>query len=291
MEFLTRLRNIDRRVISTLVILVLVLPMVLPVHLPTVAFPATRELRAFIDTLPPGKLVIVACDWDASTKGECQPLTACVMDYLFRRHQPFAIFGLAPQGPELAQKSAEALALKLKCTYGTDWVNFGFRPNGAQTLIAMMNDLPGVVKKDIKDQPITTYAMMKGVKKLPDVGLIYEVTGTGILDAYLQFCGGVSLAQGCTAVIGPEQYTYLQSGQLKGLLVGLGGAAQFETFTDFTEPDGYKGGQGMRGMGSQSLGHLLVMALIVMGNLGVWAAKRRPPAEPPAPETPVGDAA
>jgi hypothetical protein len=56
-------------------------------------------------------------------------------------------------------------------------------------------------------------------------------------------------------------------------------------------------------MGSQSLGHLLVMVLIVLGNVGVWANRRlglqptpQPPAErpvdegtPPPPETPMPD--
>jgi hypothetical protein len=197
-----------------------------------------------------------------------------MMDYLFRTKRKFAIFGFLPQGPTLAQGLAEDLARKHGAKYGVDWVNWGFRPNAMTTLIALMNDIPSTLKTDIKKNPLESDPITSLAKSLKDVGLLFEVTGTGIMGTYLQFCAGVPLANGCTAVIGPEQYPYLQSGQLKGLLVGLGGAAQWETVTDFRDEQGRLGGEGLRGMGSQSLGHLLVMVLIVLGNVGVWAANR-----------------
>ncbi len=283
LPLLVRLRDIDRRIVSLLTLLVLAVPLLVRVPLPIEAFPATKDLKAFIDQMPRDKLVLIACDWDASVKGECDPLTTAMMDYLMRENRPFAIFGLIPQGPELAEVIARDLAKKHGKQYGADYLNWGYRPNFTTTLIAMMSDLPATLKTDVRDVDVTSYPMMKGIRSLKDVGLIYNVTGTGILSIYIQFCGGVPLAEGGTAVIGPELYPYLQSGQLVGLLVGLGGAAQFETITDFKDERGEPGGEGLRRMGSQSLGHLLVMVLIVLGNLGVWAERRlgRPRHEQP----------
>lgn len=275
LRWLGRFREIDRRVISLLTLLMLALPLIVRVNLPIVAFPATAQLKNYIDQLPPDKLVVLACDWDASVKGECDPLTTTVMDYLMRENRPFAIFSLIPQGTELAEVIAQDLSIKHGKEYGKDWINWGYRPNFTTTLIAMMNDLPATLKTDTRNVALTEYPMMAGVRSLKDVGLIYNITGTGILALYIQFCGGVPLAQGCTAVVGPELYPYLQSGQIVGLLVGLGGAAQFETITEFRGPNGEVGGQGLQRMGSQSLGHLLIMILIVMGNLGLWAARKQ----------------
>ncbi len=255
--------------------------------LPIIPLPPTKQLKTFIDALPPDKLIVIACDWEAGTKGECDPLTTAMMDYLMREGRPFAIFSLIAQGPELAQSIAEDLARQHGVKYGEAWINWGYRPNFATTLIAMMSDLPGTIKTDIRGVDVTTYPMMRGLKSLKDAGLLYNVTGTGILQLYIQFCSGTALAQGCTAVVGPELYPYLQSGQIKGLLVGLGGAAQFETLTGFTDVNGTPGGQGSRRMGSQSLGHLLVMLLIVLGNLGAWASEResrKPVAQPKSEE-------
>ncbi|NUQ00165.1 MAG: hypothetical protein HUU35_09960 [Armatimonadetes bacterium] len=281
LDFLARLRQIDRRIVSTLTILVLAIPLVVRIPLKMIALPSVVQLKETIDQLPPEKVVVLAMDWDAATKGECQPLTTAVMDYLMRRNLRFAIFSFIPQGAELAQGIAEELALKHGKQYGVDWLNWGYRPNYVTTLIAMVNDIPGTMKTDIRKVPLPQYPLTRDIRRLKDAGLLYEVTGTGLLDIYLQFAAGVPLASGCTAVSGPEKYPYLQSGQIKGLLVGLGGAAQFETISDFRGPEGERGGDGLRGMGAQSMGHFLVMALIILGNLGAWAQTRR---ERPQPE-------
>lgn len=274
MGFLSRLQQVDRRWVSLVVLVILALPLVIKIDLPIIPLPPTKQLKAYIDGLPKDKLIVIACDWEAGTKGECDPLTTAMMDYLMREGRPFAIFSLIPQGPELAGVIAERLARKHQVRYGEAWINWGYRPNFTTTLIAMMSDLPGTIKTDTRGVDVSTYPMMQGLKSLKDVGLLYNVTGTGILELYIQFCSGTALAQGCTAVVGPELYPYLQSGQIKGLLVGLGGAAQFETLTGFKDEHGAPGGQGSQRMGSQSLGHLLVMLLIIFGNLGAWASER-----------------
>lgn len=271
---LARFRNIDRRIIATLVLVLLSAPILWRVPLKIYPYKSTYTFKDYIDQLPRDKMVVIVADWDSGTKGECEPLTVAVMDYLMRENRKFAIFGFIMQGTDLAELEAEELARKHGKKYGVDWVNWGYKPLQVATLIGMMGDLPGTIKTDTKGTPLASVPVMQGFTKLTDAGLLYEVTGTGLLDLYLQFCAGMPLASGCTAVVGPENYPYLQSGQIQGLLVGLGGAAQFETATDFRDQEGNLGGKGLRGMGSQSLGHLLVMVLIVLGNLGAVAAQR-----------------
>jgi hypothetical protein len=281
LELLANFRNIDRRIVSLLTIVVLAVPLVVRIPLPIHAFPATTKLKDYIDRLPKDKIVLLAVDWDSGTRGECRPQTEAMINYLMRQDRKFAIFSFVPQGPELTEDLAEADAAQFHKTYGKDWVNWGYRPNPLVTLIGMMNDVAGAMKTDIRHNDLTKDPITQQVKSLKDCGLLMEITGTGLLNTYLQFCAGVPMANGCTAVIGPETYPYLQSGQLQGLLVGLGGAAQFESITDYRNAKGRPGGEGGVGMGSQSMGHLLVMILIVLGNLGVWAAKKLPPSDAP----------
>ncbi|MBI5831414.1 MAG: hypothetical protein HZB16_03780 [Armatimonadetes bacterium] len=294
LRLLARSRSIDRRWIALATVLMLAAPLIWRIPLTMVPFPATVKLKTTIDAVPENKLIIVAVDWDSATKGECQPLTAAVIDYLLKNNKKFALFGFIPQGPELAQRLTEELARKYPGkTYGKDWVNWGYRPNVMNTLIAMMNDVPGTLKTDIRKNDLSKDPLTQMVPNLKEAGLLYHVSGTALFKSYLQFCAGVPLANAVTAVMGPEQYPYLQSGQTKGLLVGLGGAAQFEAVGDFKDETGAKGGEGYKGMGSQSLGHLLVMALIVLGNLGVWAQRRldetTPPPDDEPSETPIDD--
>jgi hypothetical protein len=101
--------------------------------------------------------------------------------------------------------------------------------------------------------------------------MICEFTGSGMLPYYVQFIQGVygtPLGQGCTGIIGPEQFPYLDSGQLKGSLIGMKGAAEYETLV------GYRG-KGFKAMIPQSIAHILLMVLIVLGNIGLYVAQRR----------------
>jgi len=271
-DLLIRLQHIDRRIIYSLVILSIGIPILIPIDLPVFVSPEAKGLFEAVKTVPESKLVIIAADWQAGTQGECGPQTRAVIRHLFQTGKRFAIFSIIPIGPELAQKIAEEESKGLGKKYGKDWVNWGFKAGSPlTTLTSLAKNIPGVVKTDINGTPIEKLPAMKNVNDISDVGLIAEFTGSGVFEYYLQRLQGVygtPLVQGCTAVIAPEQYTYLQSGQLKGLLVGLRGAAEYETLSHVM-------GEGRRAMTSQSLAHLLVMALIGLGNIGLYASRRR----------------
>ena len=78
-----------------------------------------------------------------------------------------------------------------------------------------------------------------------------------------------------TAVSAPGRYAYVQSGQLSGMLGGMKGAAEYE---NLIEEKYHVGGRqrAMEGMGSQSIGHLLIMALVIVGNIGYFVTRRKP---------------
>jgi hypothetical protein len=64
-----------------------------------------------------------------------------------------------------------------------------------------------------------------------------------------------------TAVMASDYYTYVQSGQLVGLIGGLKGAAEYETLMH--EKDGYA----TRVMNIQSVVHCIVVGFILVGNI------------------------
>jgi hypothetical protein len=80
----------------------------------------------------------------------------------------------------------------------------------------------------------------------------------------------IPMISGCTAVSAPEYYPYLQSGQLKGLLGGMAGAAEYE------KARGEKG-SATKGMDAQSLAHFFVALCILLGNLVQWSKRRAAP--------------
>jgi hypothetical protein len=80
----------------------------------------------------------------------------------------------------------------------------------------------------------------------------------------------VPIGAGVTAVSAPEFYPYVQANQLIGLLGGLAGAAEYEALIEFT-------GKATKGMDAQSLGHVVIVVFIVLGNLVHLARRREEP--------------
>ena len=71
-----------------------------------------------------------------------------------------------------------------------------------------------------------------------------------------------------TLISAPEYFPYVQSGQLSGLLGGLAGAAEYEEMID-------RPGWGVTGMAAQSLAHVTIVLLIVLGNFVYFWNRRQ----------------
>ncbi|MCS7254016.1 MAG: hypothetical protein RMK18_08525 [Armatimonadota bacterium] len=271
-----RFQQVDRRIIYMLVWLLIGFPIIAPyigINLPILPMYPTRAARSFFETVesvPNDKVVLVACDFDPGTLGENGPQCRAVIEHLMRCRKKFIIMGLDQVGPTIAQAYAEELGKKYGYRYGIDFCNFGWITGGQMFLERMCRDIHAAVRQDKMGTPINEIPMMRNVRSAKDIGLVAEFTGAGLLPLYIatfhaQF--GVKLAQGCTGIIGPEQFPYLDTGQLSGLLVGLKGAAEYEEMLKIASG-------GKRAMLPQSAGHLLIIILVALGNLGMWAAKR-----------------
>ncbi|MDW8122544.1 MAG: hypothetical protein RMK62_09565 [Armatimonadota bacterium] len=257
--------------IYLLVALAITLPMVVPVKLRMIPTPPVKRFYEMVETIPKGKVLLIAADFDTGTEGENGPQAEAVIEHAMRRRIPILIIGSDLQGPELVQSYAEALAKKYDYRYGRDFVNLGFLPGGQPVLERLGRSIWQTKPTDFRGTPLAELPMMKTVTSAQDIGLVAEFTGAGLLPWYIQTFWAqfrVPIAQGCTGIIGPEQFPYLDSGQLSGLLTGLTGAAQYESLLK-TEKRAY------RRMIPQTFAHLTVIALIVAGNILLLMRMRR----------------
>jgi hypothetical protein len=86
---------------------------------------------------------------------------------------------------------------------------------------------------------------------------------------------GVKVAAGITAVSAPDFYPYFETGQLSGMLGGMKGAAEYEDAV--SRKYGTIGQRrAMAGMGAQSAAHLLILAFVIIGNVGYFLTRRKP---------------
>jgi hypothetical protein len=279
-----RLQKLDRRWLYLLTALIIGLPFVPGIRVPVpppVIQPQTRAYYQTIEDLAADpveskKLVIVAVNYASGTLAENQSQCEATLKHLMRKKLKFALFTFTdPQGRDLGLRLAERLAADQAYTYGESWCSFGFRPAAGvdQTLKTMCTDLPGGIVTDVNGKPIASLPMMASVKSADDVGLVINFASTQSIDLWLQFFSRpdkstLPMLYGPTSIMAPEAYPLLRSGQLKGMLTGLKGAIEYEAL--LKEP-----GFATSASASLSWAHFLIIALVILGNVGMYLEKKR----------------
>lgn len=266
------LTRINRHWLYGALLAIVVIGLIVPIPLPLAVSPEATRFYEAIENAPKDKLVLVSTLWSASTQGENRPQTQVVLKHLMKRHIRFALiaFGDA-QSTTLAQELAEEQARIYKYEYGKDWINLGFRQDIAGTLKGMVRDINETLKTDsVNRRPLAEYPVMAGVRNVKDLSVIAEFSASGNYKSWVGLVVGSTNAAFCyapTSVMAPELYTYLDSGQIRGMLFGIKGAAEYEQLL------GEKGFT-TRAITPVSLALVLLFVLIGLGNYGMYATKK-----------------
>ncbi|HLG93523.1 MAG TPA: hypothetical protein VI546_01670, partial [candidate division Zixibacteria bacterium] len=255
----------------------LALPLFYTIRQPIAVSPEGRAYYEAIENLPAGSEVLLSFDFDPPSSPELQPMAEATFKQLFTKNCKLVVIGLWPQGPQQAER-ALASALKdprfteKKLEYGVDYANLGFMAGDEVVIQKMNSDIPSTFPSDYKGNATVSLPVMQGVKNYKNFDFIISFSaGFPGTREWVQFCvdrSGSKMIAGCTAVQAPENYPYFSSRQLQGLLVGMKGAAEYETVSG--QP-----GKGISFMGSQSVAHLIVMLFVILGNIAYFVTRRK----------------
>jgi hypothetical protein len=156
--------------------------------------------------------------------------------------------------------------------YGKTLVNLGFIAGEESGMAAFAKNVKGAAPQDYYGNPTATMQVLSGINTAKDFALIIEFAyGTpGITEAMRQWVApyGVKVAAAATALIASSVMPYLKTGQVVGMLTGLRGAAEYENLIG-------KPAMAVAGMDAQSVAHVVVIILILVGNLGYYYERRR----------------
>lgn len=257
--------NIDRRVIFIFVALGVILPSLAAVKLP---IPITNHVQAIYDTIEEvgdkKGTILISFDYGPGSMPEIQPMVISILRHSFRKNVKVIGMSHWPTAVGLAQQAFETISKELGATYGEDYAYLGYKPGGGSLVINMGRDFHGAFPKDLQGNNTTDLAVSKDINGLADFDYVLCLaagnTPDGIWIPFGQERYKFKFGLGCTAVMAPDQYPYLQSGQLTGLMGGLAGAAEYETLINTP-------GKAISGMGAQSFVHLIIILFIVLGNV------------------------
>lgn len=264
-----RMATLDRRVIFLLMGLVVLIPLIFPLDLPVVVSEETEDFYQEIESLAGGEVVLLAIDYEPDTMAELNPMTEAVLRHCFRRGLRVLALSLYPGAPGIAQRLLSEAAGEYEKAYGTDYVYLGYNPDWSGTMLRLGESVKATYPKDQWGTPTGELPLLERIDSYEDIDLLVSICGslyTEYWAAYAQARYGQRMISGNTAVQAVFIFHYYATGQISGFLAGIKGAAEYEKLVGLP-------GDGMIAMGSQSCGHLLIVGLIVLGNIGYLLAR------------------
>jgi len=269
-------KMIERRIVFLYVGVAISLPLFMSIKQ---EIPVSAEVQTVYDELvrlPVGSKVLISFDYDPASAPELQPQAEAFIAECFARDLKVIIMGLWPQGPQLANQAVERVLQRddfkgNNIQYGVDWVNLGFQTGNEFVIQRMGTSFQSMFKTDYSGTAYEDLPLVRNVKNFDAIDYSMNLSsgfpGTVewvqvAVDRY-----GLRMGAGNTAVQAPTVYPYLGN-QLKGLMGGMSGAAEFEQVS--SRPD-----KATRFMLSQSLAHVIVMAFIIIGNVAFFRSGRK----------------
>ncbi len=296
-RFFKFILEVDRRWIFLLVAIVVVLPLLFPIGLPTDITPPVQTLYDAINSIPPdSKPLLISFDYGPDTAPELDPMAMAIMRHCFTKNIRLLLMSLYPDGAGMAQKALETIISNEfpDKKSGRDYTFLGYIPGTAAVILNMGQSIHDTFPSDGYGYSLSDLEMMQEVNTYEDIPLMIDISGSATPKAWLSYAQTrykQKISVGTTAVSAAEYYPYLQTGQFTGMLGGLKGAAEYEEL-DARDPDFIKyfksfytgkedppenmqpRREATIGMDSQSLVHLLIMLLIVVGNIAYFVTRK-----------------
>jgi hypothetical protein len=169
---------------------------------------------------------------------------------------------LDPGGAGLSVALLDEFARETGARYGVDYCFLGYKAGTDVVILAWGQDVRIGFPTDYYNTPLARIPLMRRARSYADLGLVITLSAASYPDLWVAFAYeryGEKVAAGVTAVMAPDYYPYLQTGQFVGMVGGLKGAAEYEVLIG-------RPGNGFKGMDAQTVVHLFIFLLIVLGN-------------------------
>lgn len=269
--FWERMNDIDRRFIFLILFIVVAIPLLLKVGEPIPPTPPVQRAHDAVESLSAGDYLMISIDFDATSAPELMPMLRAVLRHAFSKNVKVIMLGHLAIGLPLGHMALEEIADECGKEYGIDYANLGYRPGYLAVMLAIGREIEDIYATDYRGAPMRELPMMADIHSYDDIELLFGFEHGAVIDYWVRYAQarfGQRMAFGTTAVMAPDAYPYLQSGQIEGLIGGLKGAAEYEHLIG-------RLGLGTRGMPAQSWAHVLVIVFILLGNLGFFMSRRR----------------
>ena len=289
-----KLGEIDRRYIFVLIALSVLIPLVKSdwIKMPIKTTQNTQIVFDELSKLNRDDKILVSFEYGASTKPEIHPMAIALLNQMFSKGIKVYIISLWPEGVIMAKDVVTNVIDSeiFELVDGVDYVMFDYKVGGEIVIKNIASDFRGVYMQDINKKSISQIPMMKDIYSVEDFDFVFDlsagVPGNAEWVQYACDPKNVPLSSGCTSIMVTDAIPYVESGQLKGILAGMPGAAEYENLVyNFMKNDlenekivnfeNILPGKATSRMSAQSLAHIVMVLFIIVGNVSYFLSRKK----------------
>lgn len=269
MNLMEKMQNVDTRIIYIVLLIVLSVPLLRPIGIPLQISPMTRAVYDIIEGLNPEKdVVLLSMDYSPGAGLDAEVCPVAVVEHLMQRGIKWiAISFGTTDGPMMTNRIMADLEQR-GYKYGEDFANLGYMAGEENAVRLFALDCLSV-PTDVRGNKTSELPVMQGIETIKDFAFVIQFSMSTpemwirqVVDPM-----GVLFATGTVTVSVPSIVPYYNSGQVKGVMGGVSSAAQYELLCN-------KPGRGAAMMDAQSMGHLIIIFFIALGNVGYFMSKK-----------------
>ena len=278
------LGSLDRRIIFLIVGLSVLIPLLKPewVDLPIRPTPESQIVFDEINKLNAGDKVLLSFEYGPSTKPEIHPMAIAILKHLYAKNIQVYGFALWPDGNFMSTEAFSEVSDDYDKKYGVDYVNLGYKPGQEAVIKGISSDIRTLYTVDLQGTSINDIPMMKDVVNIEDFDFVFSLSaGYPGSKEWVQYAcdpKNIPLSTGCTSIQVTDIMPYVENDQIRGILAGMPGAAEYESLVEAELQKmeiAVKPGEASGMMAAQSIAHVVIVLFIIFGNISYFITRKK----------------
>ena len=280
-NLLIKLGSLDRRIIFVIIALSVTVPLINPnwVSLPIIAKPDTIKVFNELNKLEQGDKVIISFEYGPSTMPEIHPMSIALLRHLFAKDILVYGFALWPDGNFMSTDAFSEVALEMNKEYDKHYINLGYKPGGEAVIKGIASDIKTMYTVDLLGNDIKKLNLMNGIKNISDFDFVISLSaGDPGSKQWVQYGTDpkkIPFTTGCTSIQVTDIIPYLETNQIRGILAGMPGAAEYESLVYNKYKQYNFSGEATGMMSAQSISHIVIVLFIIFGNITYYILRKR----------------
>jgi len=209
-------------------------------------------------------------------------MAIAILKHLYAKNIQVYGFALWPDGNFMSTEAFSEVSDDYDKKYGVDYVNLGYKPGGEAVIKGIASDIRTLYTVDLQGTSINDIPMMKDVVNIEDFDFVFSLSaGYPGSKEWVQYAcdpKNIPLSTGCTSIQVTDIMPYVENDQIRGILAGMPGAAEYESLVEAELEKmeiAVKPGEASGMMAAQSIAHVVIVLFIIFGNISYFITRKK----------------